>query len=166
MHPTRAILPSLFASLAATGFVCVSSSALPDLVASHFDGSGSPNGFMPRPLYVAILIAIAFVVPLLLSALPLAASGPAGERLNLPDKSYWLHPDRRDNTFAYIARHGRWFGYGVTAFLSYVHWLVVQANAQHPARLSPHALNIGLAVFLAALLAWLVVVYAHFRTHA
>jgi hypothetical protein len=155
---------SLAASVGAAAFIWFTSGGLPPTVASHFDGAGYPNGFMPRSLYVTLLALIVFAVPLLLSVAPLIASGPAGERLNVPNKAFWLHPDRREATLAYIARHARWFGYSVTVFLCYVHWLVVRANALHPAHLSSPALIAGLVAFFIALLAWLAALYVHFRT--
>ena len=164
MHTSRNLMRSVAASIAAVAFIWFTSDPLPAMVASHFDGAGHPNGFMPRSLYVALLALIVFAVPLLLSVVPLIASGKAGERLNIPNKSYWLDPDRRDATLDYIARHARWFGYGVTIFLCYVHWLVVRANALQPAQLSSPALIAGLVVFFIALLAWLAVLYVHFRT--
>jgi apolipoprotein N-acyltransferase len=164
MRTSRSLVRSLAASLAAAAFIWLTSGALPSVVASHFDGAGHPNGFMPRSSYVVLLVLTVFAVPLLLSIAPLIASGTAGERLNLPNKSYWLHPDRRDSTLDYIARHARWFAYGVTVFLCYVHWLVVRANAVQPALLSSPAMIAGLVAFLIALLAWLAVLYVHFRT--
>jgi hypothetical protein len=164
MHTLRNLMRSMAASVAAAAFIWLTSAALPPVVASHFDGAGHPNGFTPRWLYVALLVLIVFSVPLLLSIAPLIASGRVGERLNLPNKSYWLHPDRRDGTLDYIATHARWFAYGVTVFLCYVHWLVVRANAVQPAQLSSPALIAGLVAFFIALLAWLAVLYVHFRT--
>ena len=164
MHTTRNLMRSVAASIAAGAFIWLTSGSLPPMVASHFNGAGHPNGFMPRSLYVGILVFIVFVVPLLLSIVPLIASGKAGERLNIPNKKYWLHPDRRATTLDYIARRARWFGYGVTVFLCYVHWLVVRANALQPAQLSSPALIAGLVAFFVALLAWLTVLYVHFRT--
>jgi len=164
MHTTRNLMRSVAVSIAAGAFIGLTSGSLPPMVASHFDGAGHPNGFMPRSLYVALLVVIVFAVPLLLSIVPLIASGKAGERLNIPNKNYWLHPDRRDATLDYIARHARWFGYGVTIFLCYVHRLVVRANALQPAQLSSPALVAGLVAFFVALLAWLAVLYVHFRT--
>jgi len=166
MHTTRNLMRSVAVSIAAGAFIGLTSGSLPPMVASHFDGAGHANGFMPRSLYVALLVLIVFAVPLLLSVVPLIASGNAGERLNIPNKKYWLHPDRRGATLDYIARHARWFGYAVTIFLCYVHWLVVRANTLQPPQLSSPALIAGLVAFFVALLAWLAVLYIHFRTSA
>ena len=53
---------------------------LPPVVASHFDAAGRPNGWSSRPVYVLLLIAIGFVLPLGVTGLihGLTRRGPGG----------------------------------------------------------------------------------------
>ncbi|MCA6216029.1 DUF1648 domain-containing protein [Ideonella sp. B7] len=144
-------------------FIWLSSSALPEVVASHFGVNGAANGFMPRGAYVAIMLALALGLPSLLAFLPGALAGQGGTNLNIPNREYWLAPERRENTVAFIVAHGRLFAVAVAFFLAYVHWLVVRANALRPPVLSTTGITAGLVVFFVFLAAWLFALLAKFR---
>jgi len=147
----------------AAGFILFSSADLPAVVASHFDGSGAANGYMPKPMYLGIMLVIGLGVPLVLAVAPQATMGRNDERLNLPNKTYWLDPRRRDDTINFLKFQARLFAVGLTFFLCYVHWLVVRANFLVPARLASSEMIAALVILAAALLLWLGTLYAHFR---
>lgn len=149
--------------LVAAGFVWLTSRTLPAVVASHFSAGGAANGFMPRGTYVALLLALVVGAPLLVAFLPTAVAGRDGSNLRIPHRAYWLAPERRDDTLAFIAGHGRWFAAALALFLGYVHWLVVQANALQPPVLSTFGIVSGLVVFVAVLSAWLGILFVRFR---
>lgn len=101
---------------------------LPERVASHFDGQGNPNGFMPRQGLlafhlglVAFLAAIFLFLPAVLLRIPNAL-------INLPRKDYWLAPERREATLRRMGADMTWFGVATLAFLLVVEQLVFQAN--------------------------------------
>jgi len=150
--------------LAACGgaFVWITSLGLPDVVASHFGGGGSANGFMSRGTYVGVMLLFVTGAPALLGALSHFGLGSANARINLPNRDYWLAPQRRAETVSYLQRHLMDFGTALIVFLCYVHWLVVRANGLQPARLSTSATNIGLAAFLLFVLVWLGRLLWHF----
>jgi uncharacterized membrane protein len=147
-------------------FVWFTSSALPPMVAAHFAASGQANGFMPRATYLALLLFLIVVAPLLLAFVPLVVIRKNGSNLNIPNRDYWLDAMRREGTVAYLHAHGLWFAVIVALFLTYVHWLVLQANQLQPPVLSTTALVTGLVVFFLATAAWLLVLYVHFRKRA
>ncbi len=83
---------------------------LPDVVASHFNARGVANGWQPKSLFFeffagAVVIAgfLTFGVPAIFSKIPTAM-------INLPHKEYWLAPERRDETLAFLNRYFAWFG--------------------------------------------------------
>ena len=154
----------LLAILAA--FVWRSSQTLPPLVASHFAASGAANSFMSRGMYTIVSILLVVGAPLLVAFLPSALIGKGERKLNLPNRDYWLAPERREATLSFLRAHGKWFAAVLAVFLAYAHWLVVQANALEPPVLAPSAILRALAVFLAALAAWLVVLYVRLRKPA
>ena len=159
--------PALLLLLFALGaFVWLTAEALPPVVASHFSASGAADGFMPRKTYRAILLALVIGAPLLVAFVPVAVTGEGGANLNIPNREYWLAPERRESTIAFIRGHGRGFAAAVALFLSYVHWLVVQANELRPPALSTTGIIAGLVVFFLALAVWLFVLYARFRQRA
>jgi len=148
----------------AAAFVLLTSLSLPVVVASHFDAAGTANGFMPRAFYVRFMLAFNVVLPLVVVYLPNLALCNPRARINLPHREYWLAPDRRAETVAYLCAHSFRMGSGLVIFLAYVHWLVVRANGQFPPGLSSSWFLGGLGVFVACAIIWLALLFARFRT--
>jgi hypothetical protein len=144
-------------------FVVASSVMLPPVLASHFESGGGANGSMPREGYVALMAGLIVFLPFVL-ALPawLMRRVPVS-LLRLPNKGYWLAPERKDETLAYMARQAALFGCILVAFLSYVHALVIQANRVQPPHLHTGLLLLGLAAFMLSSVIWAGVFVAHFR---
>lgn len=157
-------LPALLIVLAT--FVWRSAFDLPDVVASQFGSGGAAIRFMARDTYVALMLGLVVGVPLLMTLLLRAMAGSDGTPLNLPHRDYWLAPERRDGTRAFIRRYGQWSAAGSALFLSYVHWLVVQANQRQPPTLATAAMVGGVGVLLALVAMGLVVFYRCFRRPA
>ena len=154
---------SILVAIAAAAFVLFTSQSLPTLVASHFDGSGVANGFMPRQFYAWFMLALTAGLPLLLTLLPSLLFRSERIRLNLPNRDYWLAPERKSATVAYLCRHNARFATALTLFLCYVHWLVLRANATAPPRLSSPQFISGLLAFGAFAVAWFAMLLGRFR---
>lgn len=150
----------------AAAFVRLTGQGLPDLVASHFDASGIANGFMPRTVYIRLMLALLIGLPALTVFITWAAIGNPKARINLPDREYWLAPERRAETVAFLRGGVMWFGVLLVSFLCYAHWLVVRANEAHPVRLDEQWFFGGLAVFLVVTLIWLTMLLGHFRSRS
>jgi len=136
---------------------------LPPIVAAHFDAAGHANGFMPRTAYVGLMLVVGVLAPLFITVVPLRAMRRPGARINLPDPSYWLAPERRDATLNHLSRQVVRFASMLTLFLGYVQTLVVVANRATPPRLPMHGLVAGLLVFLVSVFVWLLAFARHFR---
>jgi hypothetical protein len=147
--------PVVFALLVAGAavFVWLTAASMPPVVASHFDASGVANGSMPRGFYIRFMAGLIVALPALL-AITSYSIGRPNARINLPNRDYWLAPERRDQTIAYLRQYLMRFGAMLVVFLCYVHWLVVRANEIQPPRLSNRALFAGLIVFLVYALVW------------
>jgi uncharacterized membrane protein len=161
MNRSLSLLLVLIVLAAAAIFVWATGRWLPPLVASHFDGSGVANAFMPRDRYVQAMLLFIVGVPALL-VLGAHVVGIPGIRINVPNAAYWLTPDRRAGTVDAIRSRMLGFAVALCAFLCYVHWLVVRANAAHPVELSGPAIYGGLAVFLVFSIAWAVALHRRF----
>lgn len=162
-QPGWSIVPFLLLVACAALFVLATSQSLPGIVASHFGASGRADGSMPRAAYVGFMLVIVALVPLVLALVPLQVFRNPNARLNLPDPEYWLAPGRRAATIEYLSRQAVRFSTMLLVFLCYAHWLVVRANEATPPNLASHWFIGGLVVFLAATLAWVVSLVAHFR---
>ena len=107
---------------------------LPEIVGSHFSTRGSASAwqtkfaFLSVELVIIVLAAIiSFGVPRLIAAMPASA-------INLPNKDFWLSPERREETFYFLRTQMAWFGCALLAFLLYVMELVFRANLRTPPR--------------------------------
>jgi uncharacterized membrane protein len=147
----------------AAAFVVISSRSLPALVATHFDAAGRANGYLSREPYIALMLLISVVVPLLVVIIPGRAFSHPEARINLPNRDYWLAPERRADTVRYLARQTSLFAWLLVIFLCYAQWLVVRANTLTPPRLDSGAFLAGLAVFLVCTLSWVVRLIRRFR---
>jgi uncharacterized membrane protein len=158
---TPALTLALIAGAAV--FTWVSSRRLPTLVAAHFDAAGRATGYLPREPYIALLLLITVLVPLLVVIIPSRALSHPDVRINLPNRDYWLAPERREATVRFLSRQMSLFAWLLIAFLCYAQWLVVRANALNPPTLDSGAFLDGLVLFLACTLFWIVRLIRRFR---
>lgn len=159
--------PALVALLICAGaFICLSSQSLPPMVASHFDAAGQVNGHMPRGAYIAILMLITLGIPLFVVLVSSRALSAPNARINLPNRDYWLAPERRAETIGFLSRQMATLTAMLVVFLCYVQWLVVRANARTPPALDSRSLKAGLAVLLVCILIWTLRLVQRFRRKA
>jgi uncharacterized membrane protein len=100
---------------------------LPETVASHFDASGAPNGWMSKAAFLAIMVFVTMLsvgstagVALLLPHLQ--------DSINIANKQYWLAPERRDQTMAFIASSMLWIACAVLVLLIVINYFVLRMN--------------------------------------
>ena len=139
----------------AAAFVGLTSISLPDVVASHFAADGRANGSMSRGAYEGVMLAVVIGLPALLTGVSYFALGAPNARINLPNRDYWLAPERRAETVSYLRAQLARFNAVLLVFLCYVHWLVVRANAIQPPHLSAPWINVGLAGFAVFAIVWI-----------
>lgn len=161
----RATSEILFALViaAAALFVVTSSRALPEMVGSHFGPSGAANGFMPHHFYVRFTLAFVVLLPVALNLLVSWLARLPKALVNIPNREYWMAPERRDVTVGALQQHMKLFGVLLVAFLCYVHWLVLHANELAPPTLDNGRFMMGLGAFMFALITWIVVMRRKFQ---
>lgn len=151
------ILAAVLAGTAA--FLVATVDRLPEVVATHFDASGRPNGWMTRGGYLAFSLAFDVGLPLLMAG----AIGLVPRRwprlMNLPNRDHWLAPERRAATLDFLATHACRLGALMALFGAAVHWLILDAHAAAAPALAGAKLGWTMGAFLAALGAWLWALY-------
>ena len=161
--PRRSLLPALLVTGAALVYVWLSSDALPDVVASHFRGDGTANGYMLRASYLRFTVILLAAVTVLFAILPgLIVSSP-GRPLRVPNADYWLAPQRRAETVAYLREHFGRLSPLLVGFLCAVHALVVRANESVPPRLPARWFYGAIALLMLALGLWMRAFMVRFR---
>ena len=152
------VLLLLFAILFVTG----TASQLPPTVASHFDAAGQPNAFMSRSGYVRFMLCLTAGFPVLI-VLILRTVYSRATNMKLPNRDYWMAPERVARTRAFLVAHGVWFGSLLVTLTCFVHWLELGANRQQPPHLSTQSFAAVLVAFLIATAAWIAALTFAFR---
>jgi len=135
--------------------VWTTSAQLPARVASHFGRGGLANGFMGHDAYVAFMVAMTTILPLLVVSAIGLVPRLATSRLSLRHREHWLAPVRRAETLSTLATWGCAFGVLLIVFLTCIHLLTLEANARVPARLDEGTFFTLLVGFLLLLAAWI-----------
>jgi hypothetical protein len=157
--------PRVFAFLlvCAAGFILVSSQQLPPIVASHFGASGVANGFMPFLPYVGLMLVLLVGLPALTVIIGAWSLNRPGARINIPNREYWLAPERRAQTVQAVRADLMGFGAFLELFLCYTHWLVVVANGRQPPMLPNTWFMAGLVGLLVVVGVWMIRFLHRFR---
>ena len=166
MRRTGQVLRSAAPVIAAAIFVVMSSSAMPPKVASHFGPDGSANGYMWRHTYVYFMLAFVVLLPLFFNFAASAVARLPVTMINIPNRDYWLAPERRGLVVDSLRRQMQIFSAMLVVFLCFVHWEVVQANQSMPATLDNRRFMLGMGLFMAALIVWIVSLRRQFRLPA
>jgi len=162
-HPHRATWSVFIALLLlAILFVLGTAAQLPPVVASHFDAAGQPTAFMSRGGYIRFVLCLAIGLPALVVIILTAVYSRATD-LKMPNRDYWLAPERIDRTRAFLVAHGVWFGSLLVILVCFVHWLELAANRQQPPHLPNQTFAAGMVAFLIGTAAWIAALMFAFR---
>lgn len=101
---------------------------LPPRVASHFDLGGRPDGFQSKHTFFWTSVLLDLVLLVLLLLLPLLIARVPLRSINLPNKEYWLAPERRAETLARLLTWVSWFSCASIGLLCGVFELIIRAN--------------------------------------
>jgi uncharacterized membrane protein len=125
MRVIALVVPSLLATVQ----YLLYGSKLPARMATHFDANGLPNGWMSRDGFFAFYAGIlAFMLLVVVVLAPASIGRLPPSMINLPNRDYWLAPERAAATKAKLGRLMAGFGLGVGLFVVYVMQLVLQSN--------------------------------------
>ena len=131
--------------------VAISYGTLPEPVATHFDAHGAADAWASRPEYATqILGGGALIAALCVAPLYLARRLP-DSMIHIPDREYWLAPERRAGTFDRLYAMGLAIAATATGLFVGMHALTVKANRLRPARIEPAETIALVAAFLTVL---------------
>lgn len=135
---------------------------LPDRMASHFSANGTPNGWQPKqafflvmPLVVVLCAVMSFLVPRVIALMP-------SDKINLPNKDYWLAPERRDETWRFFGAQMAWFGCALLFLLLSAASLAINANLPSIGQFDSQRMWYVLAGFVIFVVIWMIHFVRHF----
>jgi uncharacterized membrane protein len=101
---------------------------LPDSVASHFNASGQPDSWSSKDSFVFTNLAmIAGISIVCLGIVSLLRRIPVSW-INLPNKDYWLAPERKDDTLSTLSVQFGWLACATVALFIAMFQLTILAN--------------------------------------
>ena len=135
---------------------------LPDTMASHFNARGVANGWAPKSAFFGVMAFcvclsafVGFIVPRTISSRP-------PEKLNLPNKDYWLAPEHRDETWRFIRAQMVWFACALLFVFLFGTSQGINANLPTVGYFNSQAMFAVMAVFGLFCAVWLALFLRHF----
>ena len=127
---------------------------LPEQVAAHFGPDGQPDRWEDKGSFLATLAVIySFVVVLLLPWAVLLRHLPTS-LINLPNKPYWLAPERREATLGFLTDQLWWLNAASLALLFFVFNLGLRANLQENPEFDGGSFLAVLGAYLVFIVVW------------
>jgi uncharacterized membrane protein len=135
---------------------------LPERVATHFGIDGKPNDWMSRSASTIVFLALQLGVPVFMLAMTSLAARMPVSMVNIPNREYWLHAERRVATMAHMSLMMTWIAVLTSLFMTVIGHLTFIANKTGD--------GLNLPLFLSALVIFLIAVFTiagrsmwHFR---
>jgi serine/threonine-protein kinase len=137
---------------------------LPAIVAVHFNAAGAANGFATREDCCSFMLIFTLVAPVIVAAVAgLVPRLAPPSMINIPNREYWLAPERARDSILFLSDQGIWFASMLTAFLASVDWMVARANASTPPHLPAAHFAWIMVAFAGAIALWVLRMFKRFR---
>ena len=135
---------------------------LPAVLASHFDGLGAPNDWSGRGGFFALYLGIVLMLVIIFEFVPAWSEKSSKFGMKIPNRDYWLAPERIEATRAFFRRQMYLMGIAHLALSIYAIQLTILANFSQQPRLHP-SIGWALTIYFVFLSGWLLHFYLHFR---
>ncbi|MCP4469200.1 MAG: DUF1648 domain-containing protein [Gammaproteobacteria bacterium] len=133
---------------------------MPEVVASHFDGRGAPNDWSGRNVFFGIYLSMVAMLVGIFIFVPRRSEKRIGFSLKIPNREYWLAPERLEHTRAFFQRQMIIMGVVHLLLAIFTVQLAILANPDQEVRLHS-SIGWALGIYFCFIIAWLV----HFRIH-
>jgi uncharacterized membrane protein len=137
-------------------------SLLPDRLASHFSASGIPNGWMTKSQFLITYAAMLLPALAVEFWVPYRMANKSDAQLRLPNKEYWLAPERRSATFAYFETFFSWYGCALLFVEVFAMSFALRANFDTPPHLPTGPIVSVIVGFGLFNVAAVIAMYRHF----
>ncbi|HEV2879435.1 MAG TPA: DUF1648 domain-containing protein [Candidatus Eremiobacteraceae bacterium] len=137
---------------------------LPNVVAGHFGLSGAPDSWVPKGAFFAPFFFVYLLSAVLYLGMPHLIMAMPPSLINMPNKAYWLAPERKEVTAHIVGDQLAWLGVALIAFIISVCQLTINANLPGSRGELGPAMWWITGIFLAFAIAWTIRFYLTFRT--
>lgn len=105
---------------------------LPDVMASHFGANGQADDFMGKFGFYCLMLGITFVIFAGCRGLSRWIMTMDAKLLNMPNKDYWLAPERALESRMVMVLWFEKFGFWMQSFMFLTFWLALEAALKTP----------------------------------
>ena len=103
-------------------------STLPDQIASHFNLKGQPDAWSNKNAVMLFHLVLIIFFAILFRFISRLTFKVPESLINLPNKKFWLSPERKNQTLNSLATFSIWLGNVLIIFLLVIFNLTYQAN--------------------------------------
>jgi uncharacterized membrane protein len=135
---------------------------LPAVMAAHFAFDGTANGYQPKLVFFTLMFVILGTSAFIAFATPCLLASRPPERLNLPNRSYWLSAEHREETLHFFRTQMAWFGCAILFVLLYGTSLAINANLSAVHRFNSDSMLLVMAGFIFFTVVWCSLFVRHF----
>lgn len=112
-------------------------SRLPDPMPSHFDAAGQVNDEMSLFAYYSLMIVLHLVMLVLFPILGAFLKVIPNSLINVPNRDYWLAPERRDSTLLFTSTFLIAIGWQTSWLLIFMFHLTCMVAMENKATITP-----------------------------
>ncbi len=134
-----------------------------DRVVSTYDAAGDPSGSMAKPLFFALHLLMVAVCVVVFAGLEVILRKAPPSLINIPNREYWLAPDRREATYGRLGESIRSYGTATLVFLIVLAELVIRQNLWPESSVPTIGLWIAASAFVVFTVAWVIRFLLMFR---
>jgi len=134
---------------------------LPAELPAHFNGAGVATSYAAREVVCGIYVGATLLIMLMFLGLGSSLSRGSDRRINLPNKAYWLAPERRAQTLAELGHRFHWLGVATLALFFDMFNQIFRVCLGEGTTLDHPRWSIGL--FVGFTVIWLIALSRRFR---
>jgi uncharacterized membrane protein len=146
--------------VAAIGELAYRYPQLPERVASHFNAGGQADGWTTKEQFAGMWVAVTAMLAFMLGMTLVIVSVAPASSFNLPNRDYWLAPERVAATRRMVVERILWFMAGLMLFISHLSHEAIRFNLNPGGQLTVWT---PLGVFLAFTAVWCGEMYRTFQ---
>jgi uncharacterized membrane protein len=153
----------LLATAGGIGQIAAAYGSMPDRIASHFDSAGNVDGWSSRSEFAILMTALHVMLVLVFGSLQSLLRRAPDSLINLPHKTWWLAPERREETKAWASNQLAWMGAMTQVLMMGITRISLCVSGGDGNAVPTWALWLLLGGFLLGTAVWLARFYLRFR---
>ena len=135
---------------------------LPERVATHFNTSGEADGWSSKATFTWMHIGLVALMVLTFPGISALLSRIPDAMINLPNKEYWLAPERREATLGHVGDQLMWMGNATLFLMLYIFRQTIQANLNPESAAMGKGALVVVLLYVAGTMVWSIALIVRF----